>query len=82
MSRYPTVVYEAVPLDGETKDEAKSRRWRNRLSREQAEAWRSTRCRCGMAQSNIVHNVNPEDQIEGPAYYADKSLHEFEPIRD
>ena len=79
MSRYPPVVYEAVPLDGETPKEATARRGRNRVSREAARVWNSARCRCGEVQGHVSHNVNPEDRWEGPDYYAGMTLHEFWP---
>lgn len=66
------------PEFGETPQHARARRARNRTARYDYEVFVGQRCSlCGQTRSNVVHNVDPEDQFEGPDYYADMVLHEF-----
>lgn len=71
-------------VDGETRREAGARLERNRRIRRDWEAWISEPCGdCGLTRSNVVHNVDVEDQLEGPDYYADMAdrLHTFRPAK-
>jgi len=67
------------PAPNETSAEAYRRRRRNKMARQTWQREAARRCSvCGYANINVRHNIKPEDQLEGPAYYADMTdLHEF-----
>jgi hypothetical protein len=68
------------PAKGETGKQARARRARNKVARDEYTRWITARCKaCGQVRINVVHEQNPAESPEGEAYHADIVHHRFVP---
>jgi hypothetical protein len=64
--------------DGETPRERTQRQSRNRLARQEWEAFTDARCLdCGQVRFHVSHEMDPATSPEGPEYHADFAHHPF-----